>query len=141
MIIIQNMVQIDKNLPEPVYLQLSNGIAGIIQQGLLKPGTALPSSRKLAEMYEIHRKTAVAAFDELQAMGWAEAQPRKGFFVAAKLPVTRPRAATKNGVSYSGAGYPGADYPAGFPAGYSAVSVYPAATAYALDRRTYAFDR
>src|SRR5579872_5888341 len=104
MIIIQNMVQIDKNLPEPVYLQLSNGIAGIIQQGLLKPGTALPSSRKLAEMYDIHRKTAVAAFDELQAMGWAEALPRKGLFVALKLPVTRPRRVpTGNGVP-SGSG-------------------------------------
>src|ERR1700743_167539 len=91
MIIIQSLVQINKSLAEPVYLQLSNGIAGIIQQGLLKPGTALPSSRKLAEVYEVHRKTVIAAFDELQAMGWAESYPRKGLYVAATLPVARAR--------------------------------------------------
>src|ERR1700743_3946805 len=91
MIIIQNMVRIDKQLPEPVYLQLSNGIANIIQQGHLKPGTALPSSRKLAEFFDIHRKTVIAAFDELQAMGWAESMPRKGLFVASTLPVARAR--------------------------------------------------
>src|ERR1700743_3559051 len=92
MIIIQNMVRIDKTLSEPVYLQWSNGIAKVIQQGHLKPGTALPSSRKLAEFFDIHRKTVIAAFDELQAMGWAEALPRKGLFVAAPLPVPKARA-------------------------------------------------
>src|ERR1700743_508065 len=92
MIIIQNMVRIDKTLSEPVYLQLSNGIANVIQQGHLQPGTALPSSRKLAEFFDIHRKTVIAAFDELQAMGWAESLPRKGLFVASTLPVPKARA-------------------------------------------------
>src|ERR1700759_3844505 len=120
MIIIQNMVRIDKNLTEPVYLQLSNGIADIIQQGLLKPGTALPSSRKLAEAFDIHRKTVIAAFDELQAMGWAESQPRKGLYVAAKLPVTKPRRAT--------------------PTPAKTIFSYPAATAFPVDKRQYVFD-
>src|ERR1700756_1961153 len=119
MIIIQNMVRIDKSLAEPVYLQLSNGIANIIQQGLLKPGTALPSSRKLAEYFDIHRKTVIAAFDELQAMGWAEALPRKGLFVASTLPVAKARQVTP--VKTTGA--------------------YPDTTAYAVDTHQYAFDR
>src|ERR1700735_5285065 len=92
MIVIQNMVHIDKTLAEPVYQHVSNGIADIIRQGLLKPGTALPSSRKLAEAFDIHRKTVIAAFDELQAMGWAESLPRKGLFVASTLPVPTARA-------------------------------------------------
>jgi len=119
MIIIQNMVRIDKSLAEPVYLQLSNGIAKVIQQGHLKPGTALPSSRKLAEFFDIHRKTVIAAFDELQAMGWAEALPRKGLFVASTLPV--PKARLVIPVKASGA--------------------YPAATAYPVEVHQYAFDR
>src|SRR6185437_11605643 len=105
MIIIQNLVRIDKSLAEPVYLQIANGIAGIIQQGSLKPGTLLPSSRKLAEMYDVHRKTVVAAYDELQAMGWAESFPRKGLFVASVLPVMKPRAVLAKGAgSASGMG-------------------------------------
>jgi GntR family transcriptional regulator/MocR family aminotransferase len=118
MIIIQNLVRIDKSLAEPVYLQLSNGIAGIIQQGLLKPGTALPSSRKLAEVFDIHRKTVIAAFDELQAMGWAESYPRKGLYVASKLPVPKPRAV----------------------APVKATMVYPSETAFPVDKRQYAYD-
>jgi GntR family transcriptional regulator/MocR family aminotransferase len=119
MIIIQNMVRIDKNLAEPVYLQLSNGIAKVILQGHLKPGTALPSSRKLAEFFDIHRKTVTAAFDELQAMGWAEALPRKGLFVAATLPV--PKARQVAPVKNTGA--------------------YPDSTAYPVEVHQYAFDR
>lgn len=119
MIIIQNMVRIDKRLAEPVYLQLSNGIANVIQQGLLKPGTALPSSRKLAEFFEIHRKTVIAAFDELQAMGWAESLPRKGLFVASTLPVPKARAVVP----------------------VKPTTAYPETTAYALDNRQYSFDR
>jgi GntR family transcriptional regulator / MocR family aminotransferase len=119
MIIIQNMVRIDKRLAEPVYLQLSNGIASIIQQGHLKPGTALPSSRKLAEFFEIHRKTVIAAFDELQAMGWAESLPRKGLFVAGTLPVPKARAVVP----------------------VKTAEAYPETTAYAVGSRVYSFDR
>ncbi len=51
-------------------------------------------------------------------MGWAEAFPRKGLFVATKLPVARPRsvAATKTAFTY------------------------PAETAFAVDKRQYLFD-
>ena len=119
MIVIQNMVHIDKTLAEPVYQQLSNGIADIIRQGLLKPGTALPSSRKLAEAFDIHRKTVIAAFDELQAMGWAESLPRKGLFVAATLPVLKPRAV----------------------AAAKPTLAYPAHTAFAVEKKEYLYDR
>jgi GntR family transcriptional regulator / MocR family aminotransferase len=118
MIVIQNMVRIDKALAEPVYQQLSNGIADVIRQGLLKPGEAIPSSRKLAEAFDVHRKTVIAAFDELQAEGWAESLPRKGLFVALQLPVTKPRsmAAAKTMV------------------------VYPGQTAYGVERKQYVFE-
>jgi GntR family transcriptional regulator/MocR family aminotransferase len=119
MIIIQNMVRIDKRLPEPVYLQLSNGIANVIQQGFLKPGTPLPSSRKLAEFFDIHRKTVIAAFDELQAMGWAESMPRKGLFVATTLPIPKARVVLP----------------------VKTTTAYPSTTAYPMETREYTFER
>jgi GntR family transcriptional regulator / MocR family aminotransferase len=123
MILIQNLVRIDKTLPEPVYQQLSNGIASIIQEGVLAPGTPLPSSRRLAEAFGIHRKTVVAAFDELQAMGWAESYPRKGLFVAAQLPVQKPRAVG----------------PAPCPPP-KAATAYPAETDFPVEKRLYLYD-
>jgi GntR family transcriptional regulator/MocR family aminotransferase len=104
MIVIQNLVRIDKELAEPVYQQLANGIVSLIRQGHLKPGAALPSSRKLAELFDIHRKTVVAAFDELQAQGWAESFPRRGLFVAKELPVMRPRRLEREGTPPEGGG-------------------------------------
>jgi GntR family transcriptional regulator / MocR family aminotransferase len=127
MIIIQNLVRIDKSLAEPVYLQLAGGIASIIQQGILKPGTPLPSSRKLAELYDVHRKTVIAAFDELQAMGWAESYPRKGLYVASVLPVAKPRAMA-----------PGKSAVAG---GVKPVISYPAATDFPMESRPFLYDR
>jgi GntR family transcriptional regulator / MocR family aminotransferase len=120
MIIIQNLVRIDKSLPEPVYQQLSNGIAGIIREGVLKPGAAIPSSRKLAEVFGIHRKTVIAAFDELQAMGWAEAYPRKGLYVSTRLPITKPRKVTQTTKTVA--------------------PVYPTETSFPVDRPVYLYD-
>jgi GntR family transcriptional regulator/MocR family aminotransferase len=111
MIVIQNLVRIDKELAEPVYQQLANGIVSLIRQGHLKPGSALPSSRKLAELFDIHRKTVVAAFDELQAQGWAESLPRRGLFVAQELPVMRPQRLERVAGDGSGDGVASADGP------------------------------
>lgn len=143
MIIIQNLVKIDKSLAEPVYLQLSNGIAGMIQQGILKPGTPIPSSRKLAEIYDVHRKTVVAAFDELQAMGWAESFPRKGLFVSVVLPVVKPRAVIAGKGSPAGAGIAGRE--TGMAGAVAALGrpgiAYPAATAFPIENRPYGYDQ
>jgi GntR family transcriptional regulator/MocR family aminotransferase len=92
MLPIQNLLSIDKTLPVPVYLQIANGVVRIIKQGILRPGVALPSSRKLAELLGIHRKTVIAAYDELLAQSWVETVPRKGLFVSQHLPEVRPRA-------------------------------------------------
>src|ERR1700733_10185734 len=91
MAIIESSLQIDKNLPVPVYLQITNGIIGLIRRGLLKPESALPGSRVLAAALTVHRKTVVAAYDELDAQGWTDVVARKGIFVAKKLPDIRPK--------------------------------------------------
>ncbi|KIO75110.1 hypothetical protein TH53_22500 [Pedobacter lusitanus] len=86
-----SLLSIDKNLQIPVYLQIANGIIAHIRQGVLKPGSALPGSRILATTLYVHRKTIVAAYDELYAQSWVDTFPRKGIFVAKNLPDVTPR--------------------------------------------------
>jgi len=88
---IDRLLTIDKDLSVPVYLQIANGIVGIIKQGVLKPGMALPASRNLSEALGIHRKTVLAAYDELLAQDWVESYERKGLYVSQNLPEIKPR--------------------------------------------------
>lgn len=87
----KGLITIDKNSQVPVYLQIANGIIGHIRRGTLKPASALPGSRILAAHLQVHRKTVVAAYDELYAQSWVDAYPRKGIFIAKNLPDVSPR--------------------------------------------------
>jgi GntR family transcriptional regulator/MocR family aminotransferase len=91
MAILENRLRIDKSLSITLYLQVANGIIAYIRQGTLKPGASLPPSRVLAKVLQVHRKTVVAAYDELYAQSWIEVYPRKGIFVAKNLPDIAPR--------------------------------------------------
>ncbi|WP_230371577.1 GntR family transcriptional regulator [Paludibacterium denitrificans] len=70
----------------PLHLQITQAVVADIRAARLRPGDALPSSRVLAADLSINRKTVVLAYDELQAQGWIEQQPRRGAFVSARLP-------------------------------------------------------
>lgn len=80
-------IQLDKNLKEPLYLQLANQLITLINQGKLTSGTRLISSRQLADLLNIHRKTVVASYEELVLQGWLESIPKKGTFINTNLPV------------------------------------------------------
>ncbi|WP_439879670.1 PLP-dependent aminotransferase family protein [Pontibacter sp. MBLB2868] len=95
-------IVIDKVKATPVYVQLAQGLAALIKQGVLKPGQKLPGSRILAEKLHLNRNTVVLATDELQAEGWLEARDRKGLFVNEMLPLVNP----------TGNGKPTKTYPA-----------------------------
>jgi GntR family transcriptional regulator/MocR family aminotransferase len=89
--ILKELVKIDKTSESPVYLQITNAIILNISKGKLRRGLKLPGSRELASMLQIHRKTLLSAFDELQAQGWIEMIPRKGTFVVKDIPEVKPR--------------------------------------------------
>lgn len=91
----KTLIQIDKTLKLPVYQQIANCLIGLIQEGMLKPGLFLPGSRLLALQLGLHRKTVIAAYEELISQDWLLAVPRKGVMVAADLPVIRPRSFRK----------------------------------------------
>ncbi len=60
---------------------LAQRLAQRIEQGLLLPGSRLPSVREGARQQGVSPSTLVAAYDRLQALGLIEARPKRGFFV------------------------------------------------------------
>ncbi|MDW7693293.1 PLP-dependent aminotransferase family protein [Flammeovirgaceae bacterium SG7u.111] len=95
MIPYSTIIQLDRKIGTPVYIQLCNQLIQLIKQGKLSPATKLPGSRLMAEQLSIHRKTVVAAYDELMAQGWLESKPAKGTFVNTALPIVKSRTIAK----------------------------------------------
>lgn len=85
----ENILQIDRNSKFPIYLKIANAIIDAISKGTLVAGTRLPSTRDLAKILKVHRKTVVAAYDELTAQSWIISKNRKGTFVNENLPVIK----------------------------------------------------
>lgn len=66
-------------------LQLAQALRAAINKGELKPGDPLPSTRVLAGALRLARGTVLAAFEQLTAEGFLEAQPGSGTHVALSL--------------------------------------------------------
>ena len=77
----KQLINFDKSIPQPVYIQVSQQIINAIQRRYLVKGTILPGTRILGQTLEIHRNTAVAIYEELASQGWVEIIPNKGTFV------------------------------------------------------------
>lgn len=87
----QTLIDLDRTAALPLYLQICNAFAALINEGKLQAGSILPSSRKLAAMISVNRNTVNIAYDELISQGWAKSVDRKGIFVA-NLPPSAARA-------------------------------------------------
>lgn len=70
----------------PLYLQITNALIRAMRRGQLAGGSRLPGTARLSAALGVNRKTLQIAYDELMAQGWIEILPRKGAFVASKLP-------------------------------------------------------
>ncbi len=81
---------IDRNLNRNIYLQICDQIIKLIKSGKLPPSIKLPGSRKLADDLNIHRKTVIAAYEELLAQNWIETFPSKGTYISSNLPIITP---------------------------------------------------
>jgi len=77
----RSFVVVDRLSSTPVYLQVAHQLINAIQRGYLMDGHKLPGSRQLGELLGLHRNTIVASYAELEAQGWADAQPNRGTFV------------------------------------------------------------
>jgi len=79
--ILKQLIDFDKNLSQPLYIQVSQQIINAIQRRYLAKGTKLPGTRMFSQLLSIHRNTAVAIYEELASQGWVEIIPNKGTFV------------------------------------------------------------
>ena len=88
---LSSVFALDKGSSDPVYLQIARMLLQLTKNGTLQPGARLPSTRKLAQQLQVHRKTVVRAYDELLAQGWLESLSGNGTFVAKHVPESSPQ--------------------------------------------------
>ncbi|UYQ91130.1 GntR family transcriptional regulator [Chitinophaga horti] len=83
----KNLLKVDGHSKKPVYEQLAAGLHRLINNGIIQPGTRLPSSRVMADLLQLHRKTVMAAYEELILQGWITARNKSGYYVNAEVSV------------------------------------------------------
>ncbi|MEX6634775.1 MocR-like pyridoxine biosynthesis transcription factor PdxR [Hyphococcus lacteus] len=84
--------RIDPDLSTPLYLQIIQVVVRDIESGRLPAGTFLPSSRSLAQILGVSRKTVVIAYDDLISQGWLTTEGTRGTMVSKQLPETKASA-------------------------------------------------
>ncbi|MCW3463501.1 MocR-like pyridoxine biosynthesis transcription factor PdxR [Chitinophaga nivalis] len=82
-----HIISIQKEGKVSIYRQIAVAIIHAISNGILKPGTHLPGSRDLAKILGVHRKTVIAAYEELSAQDWIVIVPRKYVAVSESIPL------------------------------------------------------
>jgi GntR family transcriptional regulator / MocR family aminotransferase len=70
----------------PIYRWLYSSLRTKILEGQMRPGTRLPSTRDLAEQYQVARGTIVNAFEQLKSEGYVGGSVGSGTFVSTVLP-------------------------------------------------------
>jgi len=69
-----------------MYMQIIQAVIRDIERGRLTSGAYLPSSRELAQILGVNRKTVVLAYEDLIAQGWLDSTGTRGTMVATSLP-------------------------------------------------------
>lgn len=78
------MIFIDYRNGNPIYEQIADEFESLINQGILKPDSQLPSVRQLAIELSINPNTIQKAYGELENRGLTYSVRGKGSFVAAE---------------------------------------------------------
>ncbi|WP_090389646.1 aminotransferase-like domain-containing protein [Niabella drilacis] len=81
----KTILPVDRQSTTAVYLQIAHQVINAIQRGFLSGGQQLPGTRAMSLLLQVHRKTVVAAYEELDAQGWITSLPNKGSFVKPAL--------------------------------------------------------
>jgi GntR family transcriptional regulator/MocR family aminotransferase len=76
----KTLVTIDKQGAIPIYQQVAERMIRLIQEGRLPPGAFLPSTRELSATLELHRKTVVAAYEELARTGFKQYPEKESWY-------------------------------------------------------------
>ncbi len=86
------LIRIDPSDRGGLQQQIYAGIRRAILDGVVQPGTRLPSSRALAADLGVSRTTSLLALEQLVAEGYLTPRPGSGTFVAHELPDDLPGA-------------------------------------------------
>ena len=65
----------------PLYRQVADRVAGLIEGGTLRPGERIPSVRKLSGQLSVSVTTVLEAYRLLEDRGLVEPRPQSGFYV------------------------------------------------------------
>ncbi len=103
----KTLIQLDRDAGAPLYQQITSGFIRSISAGILGPGLKLPGTRKLAQILAVHRRTVIAAYEELDSQGWIDVRANRGCYVNEDLPViavhdTATQAHQRAGISLYG---------------------------------------
>jgi len=77
------------------YEALAAQLAALVEEGVLRPGERLPSTRTLANNHRVSPATATQALYLLEDRGIVQARPRSGFYVNAHWRAAQPPAVRK----------------------------------------------
>jgi GntR family transcriptional regulator / MocR family aminotransferase len=72
--VVELLLALDRGSPGPLRSQLEEQLRAAVRDGLLAPGTALPSTRALARELGVSRGVVVEAYDQLAAEGYLAAR-------------------------------------------------------------------
>jgi GntR family transcriptional regulator/MocR family aminotransferase len=86
------LIRVDPGAPVGLQQQIYAGVRRAILDGVLPPGTRVPSSRALAADLSVSRTTSLLALEQLLSEGYLTARPGSGTFVALELPDDLPGA-------------------------------------------------
>jgi GntR family transcriptional regulator len=79
------LVSIDENDSRPIYLQITGQIKEQVSNGILPPGTELPSVRELADSLGINMHTARSAYLKLREDGIIKLRLGRRAIIARRL--------------------------------------------------------
>ncbi len=84
----ETLIKIDPENKKPLYEQVAIRLLHLIKNGTIQSGTKLPSSRSMAKIMKLHRKTIISSYDELISQGWVIAKSKSGYYINSDISVT-----------------------------------------------------
>jgi GntR family transcriptional regulator/MocR family aminotransferase len=95
-------VEIDRQQPLPIYLQICERFRTAIAAGHLRPGDRVPALRGLATQLNTARGTVELAYTVLVDEGYLQVRGAAGTFVSRSLPASVTRASRAQGGQHAG---------------------------------------
>ncbi|MCV5402831.1 GntR family transcriptional regulator, partial [Escherichia coli] len=102
----------------PRYQDIARQLKTAIEQGELKPGARLPSSRTWSQELGVSRSTVENAYAELVAQGWLVRRGQAGTFVSEQI---HPQQSAVDVVAFAGE----SQQPLPFQMGLPALDLFP----------------